>query len=147
MSGSPRGGRGELRAPVCVVHCALNHERERVRNLLSAHRSPAVHSLNCLVLDHHRPLVHPLASPRDPIFHHHVIMGGPNLEVVKFGIYVFFPILVLFHYGKPEWYAQNVLPVRNHPRRGPPYKSDFKTSSDAPSTKTEFSSPSRGSST
>jgi len=34
------------------------------------------------------------------------------LEVFKFGVYVFLPVLVLFHYGKPEWYAQNVLPYK-----------------------------------
>lgn len=38
-------------------------------------------------------------------------MGGPNLEVFKFSVYVFFPVVMLLHYGNPEWYARNVLPV------------------------------------
>ncbi|OSD02845.1 hypothetical protein PYCCODRAFT_1467529 [Trametes coccinea BRFM310] len=39
-------------------------------------------------------------------------MGGPNLEVFKFGVYVFFPVLMLLHYGNPDWYAKNVLPYK-----------------------------------
>lgn len=38
-------------------------------------------------------------------------MGGPNLEVFKFSVYVFFPVVMLLHYGNPDWYAKNVLPV------------------------------------
>lgn len=38
-------------------------------------------------------------------------MGGPSLEVFKFATYVFMPLLVMAHYGNPEWYANNVLPV------------------------------------
>lgn len=38
-------------------------------------------------------------------------MGGPNLEVFKFAVYVFFPVVMLVHFGNPEWYANNVLPV------------------------------------
>lgn len=38
-------------------------------------------------------------------------MGGPNLEVFKFATYVFLPILVMAHFGNPEWYQKNVLPV------------------------------------
>ena len=37
-------------------------------------------------------------------------MGGPNLEVFKFATYVFLPILVMAHYGNPDWYEKNVLP-------------------------------------
>ncbi|TBU32289.1 hypothetical protein BD311DRAFT_610472, partial [Dichomitus squalens] len=40
-------------------------------------------------------------------------MGGPNLEVFKFSVYVFFPVLMLLHYGNPEWYARNVLPYKD----------------------------------
>jgi len=40
-------------------------------------------------------------------------MGGPNLEVFKFGIYVFFPVLVFWHYGDPDWYARNVGPYKD----------------------------------
>ena len=39
-------------------------------------------------------------------------MAGPNLEVFKFAVYVFFPVLVFLHYGDPEWYRTNVIPVR-----------------------------------
>ena len=39
-------------------------------------------------------------------------MAGPNLEVFKFAVYVFFPVLVFLHYGDPEWYKTNVIPVR-----------------------------------
>ena len=38
-------------------------------------------------------------------------MAGPNLEVFKFAVYVFFPVLVFLHYGDPEWYQTNVMPV------------------------------------
>lgn len=38
-------------------------------------------------------------------------MAGPNLEVFKFAVYVFFPVLVFLHYGDPEWYQTNVIPV------------------------------------
>ncbi|KAA1471235.1 hypothetical protein DENSPDRAFT_880311 [Dentipellis sp. KUC8613] len=40
-------------------------------------------------------------------------MAGPNLEVFKFGLYVFFPVLVFMYYGDPDWYDRNVLPYRN----------------------------------
>ncbi|PLW13998.1 hypothetical protein PCANC_18116 [Puccinia coronata f. sp. avenae] len=40
-------------------------------------------------------------------------MAGPNLELAKFGMYVFFPILVMIHYGDPEWYHKYVLPDRS----------------------------------
>jgi hypothetical protein len=38
-------------------------------------------------------------------------MAGPNLEVFKFGFYLFFPVAMLLHYGNPEWYAKHVTPV------------------------------------
>ena len=44
---------------------------------------------------------------------HSLIMGNPNLEVFKFGVYVFFPVIVYWHFGDPEWYERNVAPVRN----------------------------------
>jgi protein PET100 len=40
-------------------------------------------------------------------------MAGPNLEVFKFAVYVFFPVIVFLHYGDPEWYQTNVIPVRS----------------------------------
>ncbi|KDQ20025.1 hypothetical protein BOTBODRAFT_101374 [Botryobasidium botryosum FD-172 SS1] len=39
-------------------------------------------------------------------------MAGPNLEVFKFGIYVFFPVMMMLHYGNPDWYAEHVKPYR-----------------------------------
>ncbi|EIN07807.1 hypothetical protein PUNSTDRAFT_70056 [Punctularia strigosozonata HHB-11173 SS5] len=39
-------------------------------------------------------------------------MGGPNLEVFKFALYVFFPVAMMVHYGDPEWYRKYVLPYR-----------------------------------
>jgi protein PET100 len=38
-------------------------------------------------------------------------MAGPNLEVFKFTLYLFIPIAALVHFGDPDWYRQNVLPV------------------------------------
>ena len=38
-------------------------------------------------------------------------MGGPNLEVFKFGLYLFVPVFALLHFGDPQWYHDNVLPV------------------------------------
>ncbi|CAO1631844.1 unnamed protein product [Sympodiomycopsis kandeliae] len=40
-------------------------------------------------------------------------MAGPNLEVFKFGLYLFFPLAVMIHYGDPEWYQRHVLPFRD----------------------------------
>ncbi|KAI0721542.1 hypothetical protein C8T65DRAFT_735070 [Cerioporus squamosus] len=40
-------------------------------------------------------------------------MGGPNLEVFKFSVYVFFPVVMLLYYGNPDWYAKNVLPYKD----------------------------------
>ncbi|KAG8856575.1 hypothetical protein FRB96_006335 [Tulasnella sp. 330] len=39
-------------------------------------------------------------------------MAGPNLELFKFGIYVFFPVAIMLHYGNPDWYIENILPYR-----------------------------------
>lgn len=40
-------------------------------------------------------------------------MAGPNLEVFKFAVYVFFPVLVFLRYGDPDWYSTNVLPYKD----------------------------------
>ncbi|OCF45667.1 hypothetical protein I317_00570 [Kwoniella heveanensis CBS 569] len=37
-------------------------------------------------------------------------MAGPNLEIFKFGFYMFFPIYVMFKFGDPEWYESYVKP-------------------------------------
>ncbi|KAF8559490.1 hypothetical protein OG21DRAFT_1402079 [Imleria badia] len=39
-------------------------------------------------------------------------MGGPNLEVFKFGLYLFVPVFALLHFGDPQWYHDNVLPYK-----------------------------------
>ncbi|KAG9006741.1 hypothetical protein FRB94_013865 [Tulasnella sp. JGI-2019a] len=39
-------------------------------------------------------------------------MAGPNLELFKFGVYVFFPVAIMLHYGNPDWYIENILPYR-----------------------------------
>lgn len=39
-------------------------------------------------------------------------MGGPNLEVFKFSLYLFFPLATLVHYSNPRWYQEHVVPVR-----------------------------------
>lgn len=44
--------------------------------------------------------------------HERRAMAGPNLEVFKFAVYVFFPVLVFLHYGDPEWYRTNVIPYK-----------------------------------
>jgi protein PET100 len=38
-------------------------------------------------------------------------MAGPNLEVFKFGLYLFVPMFALLHFGDPDWYHNHVLPV------------------------------------
>ncbi|KIM48877.1 hypothetical protein M413DRAFT_438050 [Hebeloma cylindrosporum] len=39
-------------------------------------------------------------------------MGGPNLEIFKFSLYLFVPIAALVHFGDPEWYRTTVIPYR-----------------------------------
>ncbi|KAF8911946.1 hypothetical protein CPB84DRAFT_1760843 [Gymnopilus junonius] len=40
-------------------------------------------------------------------------MGGPNLEIFKFSLYLFVPIAALVHFGDPEWYRTVVVPYRD----------------------------------
>ncbi|ORY29626.1 hypothetical protein BCR39DRAFT_531255 [Naematelia encephala] len=51
-------------------------------------------------------------------------MGGPNLEVFKFGFYMFFPIYAMFKFGDPEWYDNYVQPYKDV--LYPPYESTNK---------------------
>ena len=39
-------------------------------------------------------------------------MGGPNLEIFKFSVYLICPIFALVHFGDPDWYRKHVVPVR-----------------------------------
>ncbi|PPR04954.1 hypothetical protein CVT24_010412 [Panaeolus cyanescens] len=40
-------------------------------------------------------------------------MGGPNLEIFKFSLYLFVPLAALVHFGDPAWYRNVVVPYRN----------------------------------
>jgi len=40
-------------------------------------------------------------------------MAGPNLEIFRFGFYVFFPIAIMLHYGNPDWFERHVIPARD----------------------------------
>nr|GAT61249.1 predicted protein [Mycena chlorophos] len=40
-------------------------------------------------------------------------MGSPNLEVFKFGIYLFVPLFSLVYFGDPAWYHAHVVPYRD----------------------------------
>ncbi|KAG6909449.1 hypothetical protein DXG01_000434 [Tephrocybe rancida] len=40
-------------------------------------------------------------------------MGGANLEVFKFSLYLFVPIAALVHFGDPDWYREHVVPYRD----------------------------------
>ncbi|KAH7930876.1 hypothetical protein BV22DRAFT_999712 [Leucogyrophana mollusca] len=40
-------------------------------------------------------------------------MAGPNLEVFKFGLYLFVPVVALLHFGDPQWYRDHVLPYKD----------------------------------
>lgn len=40
-------------------------------------------------------------------------MAGPNLELFKFSLYLFFPLAIMVHYGDPQWYHDHVLPIRD----------------------------------
>ncbi|GAC93131.1 hypothetical protein PHSY_000693 [Pseudozyma hubeiensis SY62] len=40
-------------------------------------------------------------------------MAGPNLELFKFGVYLFFPLAVMVHFGDVQWYNEHVLPIRD----------------------------------
>lgn len=64
-------------------------------------------------------------------------MAGPNLELFKFGMYLFFPLAVMVHYGDPSFYSLNVLPIRDQfwPKeeslyRPPRNSEDLKTALD-----------------
>lgn len=40
-------------------------------------------------------------------------MAGPRLEIFRFGFYLFFPLIVMAHFGDPDWYKRNVLPYKD----------------------------------
>ncbi|KAH8550930.1 hypothetical protein BGW37DRAFT_496549 [Umbelopsis sp. PMI_123] len=55
-------------------------------------------------------------------------MGGPRLEVVKFGVYVFFPVGVMLYFGGPDFYDKYVRGINFWPEfektHQPPKTSD-----------------------
>ncbi|CAO3686921.1 unnamed protein product [Umbelopsis vinacea] len=55
-------------------------------------------------------------------------MGGPRLEVVKFGVYVFFPVGVMLYFGGPDFYNKHVRGINFWPEfektHQPPKTSD-----------------------
>ncbi|KAK1923029.1 hypothetical protein DB88DRAFT_493514 [Papiliotrema laurentii] len=40
-------------------------------------------------------------------------MAGPNIEVFKFGLYMFFPVWIMFKFGDPAWYTEYVQPYKD----------------------------------
>ncbi|WRT70615.1 uncharacterized protein IL334_007613 [Kwoniella shivajii] len=50
-------------------------------------------------------------------------MGGPNLEIFRFGFYMFFPIYAMVKFGDPEWYESYVQPYKEI--LWPPYESTY----------------------
>jgi len=63
-------------------------------------------------------------------------MGGPNLEVFKFAVYMFLPVVALLHYGDPEWYKRNVLPYKD--RMFPEDKGNVKVPTDQTAVREEL---------
>ncbi|OZJ03171.1 hypothetical protein BZG36_04075 [Bifiguratus adelaidae] len=59
-------------------------------------------------------------------------MGGPNLEVVKFGIYVMFPIGWMLYFGGPEFFDRHVRNINFWPKE--------ETTNKPPSTKQDIQS-------
>ncbi|KAG2223371.1 hypothetical protein INT45_002866 [Circinella minor] len=56
-------------------------------------------------------------------------MGGPRLEVVKFGFYVFFPVGVMLYFGGPDFYNNHVKSLKFWP--------DYETTYKPPTTSDE----------
>ncbi|ESK91995.1 hypothetical protein Moror_10361 [Moniliophthora roreri MCA 2997] len=40
-------------------------------------------------------------------------MGGPNLEIFKFSLYLFVPIFAFIKFGDPDWYRNIVVPYKD----------------------------------
>jgi len=51
-------------------------------------------------------------------------MAGPNLEIFKFGLYLFFPLALMIQFGSPDWYRKNVTPYKDSifPKESATYK-------------------------
>ncbi|CAG8532027.1 11586_t:CDS:2 [Diversispora eburnea] len=46
-------------------------------------------------------------------------MAGPNLELFKFAVYIFFPVATMYYFGAPEFYEKHVKMVRKWPENTP----------------------------
>ncbi|KAG0172186.1 hypothetical protein DFQ28_004156 [Apophysomyces sp. BC1034] len=57
-------------------------------------------------------------------------MGGPRLEVIKFGFYVFFPLGTMIYFGGPDFYDQHVKTIKFWP--------DYETTHKPPTTSSEI---------
>ncbi|ORX49184.1 hypothetical protein DM01DRAFT_324421 [Hesseltinella vesiculosa] len=49
-------------------------------------------------------------------------MAGPQLEIVKFGVYVFFPVGVMLYFGGPQFYDSYVKGIKFWPDYNTTYK-------------------------
>ncbi|ORZ13634.1 hypothetical protein BCR42DRAFT_418757 [Absidia repens] len=56
-------------------------------------------------------------------------MAGPQLEIVKFGVYVFFPVGVMLYFGGPQFYDNYVKGIKFWP--------DYNTTYQPPTTSKE----------
>ncbi|CAG8459121.1 6975_t:CDS:2 [Ambispora leptoticha] len=57
-------------------------------------------------------------------------MAGPNLELFKFGLYVFFPIATMYYFGHPDFYEKHVKGIKfwpEHTNHPPITKDDLRT--------------------
>ncbi|KAI9633567.1 uncharacterized protein MKK02DRAFT_38223 [Dioszegia hungarica] len=41
-------------------------------------------------------------------------MAGPNMEVFRFGFYLFFPIFAMYKFGDPVWFETYVQPYKDY---------------------------------
>ncbi|KAI8352313.1 hypothetical protein B0O80DRAFT_454263 [Mortierella sp. GBAus27b] len=42
-------------------------------------------------------------------------MAGPKLEIFKFGVYIFTPVMFMVYFGAPEFYDKHVRQSRYYP--------------------------------
>ncbi|RIA84205.1 hypothetical protein C1645_784603 [Glomus cerebriforme] len=44
-------------------------------------------------------------------------MGGANLELFKFSVYIFFPVATMYYFGAPEFYENHVRQIKFWPEK------------------------------
>ncbi|CAG8483549.1 6091_t:CDS:2 [Paraglomus occultum] len=54
-------------------------------------------------------------------------MAGPNLEIFKFSVYIFFPIAMMYYFGDPKFYEKHI--------RGTQFWPELETTNKPPTTK------------